>query len=63
MMNKHFELIAEFCEVIETVGDRAIYYIEDGRGYAEIGKASFSCESLEDFHEMLEMFGDDDFEE
>ena len=62
-MNKHFELIAEYCEVKATVGDKAIYYIEDGMGYAEINGASFSCESLEEFNEMVEQFGDDAFEE
>ena len=42
-MNKHFELIRKYCKVIATVGDSAIYYIDHGRGYAEINGASFSC--------------------
>lgn len=62
-MNKHFELIKRYCNVIEVVGDSAIYYKERGRGIAEINGASFSCSSLEEFHGMVELFGDDTFEE
>lgn len=62
-MNKHFELIAKCCKVVEVVGDSAIYYIDHGRGYAEINGADFSCGSVEEFHEMVEMFGEDTFQE
>lgn len=62
-MNKHFELIRKYCKVIATIGDSAIYYIDHGRGYAEINGASFSCNSVAEFIEMVEMFGEDDFSE
>lgn len=62
-MNKHFELIAKCCKVVEVIGDSAIYYIDHGRGYAEINGADFSCCSVEEFHEMVEMFGEDTFQE
>lgn len=62
-MNNHFALIAEYCEVIETIADKAIYFIEDGEGYAEINGASFSCHSLEEFHDLWESFKEETFEE
>ena len=62
-MSKHFELIHKYCEVIEVVGDSAIYYKEHGVGYAEINGADFSCDSVEEFHEMVEMFAGEDFRE
>lgn len=62
-MNKHFENIKKYCKVVKVVGDSAIYYIDGGRGYAEINGADFSCGSVEEFDEMVEMFGDDDFQE
>lgn len=62
-MNKHFELICEYCDVVKVVDDKAIFYYEDGFGYAEINGASFSCSSVEEFDEMVEQFGDDDFSE
>lgn len=62
-MNKHFENIKKYCKVIAVVGDKAIYYKDHGRGYAEINGASFSCGSVEEFHEMVEMFGEDNFSE
>lgn len=62
-MNKHFELIHKRCKVIEVVGDNAIYYVDHGTGYAEINGADFLCGSVEEFHELVEMFGDEDFAE
>ena len=63
MMNKHFELIGKCCKVIEVVGDTAIYYVDHGRGYAEINGGDFLCGSVEEFHELLAMFGEEDFRE
>ena len=54
-MSKHFELIHKYCNVIEVVGDSAIYYVDHGTGYAEIGEYEFYCSSLEEFHALLEM--------
>lgn len=62
-MNKHFELIKKYCEVIEIVGENAIFYKDKGRGYAEINGAPFLCNSKEEFHDLLELFGDEDFSE
>ena len=62
-MSKHFDLISKYCEVIEVVGDSAIYYVDHGTGYAEINGADFLCDSVEEFHELVEMFADEDFRE
>mgnify|MGYP003290040846 CR=1 FL=1 len=62
-MNKHFEIIAEYCEVIEVIGDFAIYYKEQGCGFAEINGGMFTCDSLDEFHELVEQFKDEDFQE
>ena len=62
-MSKHFELISKYCEVIEAVEDSAIYYKENGTGYAEINGADFLCDSREEFHELLAMFAHEDFRE
>ena len=63
MMNKHFELISKCCKVIEVVRDNAIYYVDHGRGYAEINGGDFLCNSVEEFHELVEMFGEGDIGE
>lgn len=55
-MNKHFNLIGEHCEVKAIIEDTAIYYIEDGFGYAEINGEDYSCNSLTEFYELCEMF-------
>lgn len=57
-MNKHFELIAEYCDVREVVGDNAIFYYDFNTGYAEINGVDYRCKDSEEFHELLEMFGD-----
>ncbi len=63
MMNKHFELISKCCKVIEVVGDNAIYYVDHGTGYAEINGGDFLCNSVEEFHELVEMFVEGDIGE
>lgn len=62
-MSKHFELISKYCEVVEVVGDNAIYYKEHGVGYAEINGADFLCGSVDEFHELVAMFASEDFRE
>lgn len=62
-MSKHFDLISKCCNVIEVVGDSAIYYIDHGTGYAEINGADFLCGSVEEFHELVEMSGKECFAE
>ena len=62
-MSKHFELIHKYCNVIEVVGDSAIYYVDHGTGYAEINGADFLCDSVEEFHELVAMFASEDFRE
>jgi hypothetical protein len=52
-----------YCKVIEVVGDSAIYYVDYGTGYAEINGADFLCGSVEEFHELVEMFGKECFAE
>lgn len=62
-MNKHFELIGEYCDVKSVKGDWAIYYIDGGCGYAEINGGDFSCNSLQEFEELCEFFKNETFEE
>lgn len=62
MTKEHRMMIHEYCTVIAET-DNAIYYKEDGFGYAEINGASFSCPSEEEFWAMVEQFGEDDFRE
>lgn len=62
MMNKHFELIHEMCRVFAQT-ENAIFFEDGGQKVAEINGATFSCNSIEEFYEMVEMFGEDDFAE
>jgi hypothetical protein len=43
--------------------DNAIFFDAYGELCCEINGASFHCESVEEFYEMVELFGDDSFEE
>ena len=43
--------------------DSAIFFDAYGELCCEINGASFHCESVEEFYEMVELFGDDSFEE
>jgi hypothetical protein len=52
---------ANFKVLAET--ENAIFFDADGELCCEINGASFSCESVEEFYEMVELFGDDSFEE
>ena len=43
--------------------DNAIFFDAYGELCCEINGESFHCESVEEFYEMVELFGDDSFEE
>lgn len=51
----NFEVLAET--------DNAIFFVAYGEKCCEINGSSFACESVEEFYEMVELFGDDSFEE
>ena len=46
-------------------GGQAVWLTDltDGKSVAEIGGGSFPCDSLEEFEELVEFFGDETFEE
>lgn len=52
---------AEFEVIAET--SNAILFVAYGELCCEIGNASFDCHSEEDFWEMVELFGNDNFDE
>lgn len=57
----HREFIkATFTVLAET--DNAIFFEAYGEKCCEINGANFSCSSVEEFYEMVEMFGNDTFE-
>lgn len=58
---KHRNMIREnFIVLAET--DNAILFDAYGEICCEINGADFSCGSVEEFYEMVELFGDDTFE-
>lgn len=58
----HIEFIkANFKVLAETAN--AIFFDAYGEQCCEINGQSFACESVEEFYEMVELFGDDAFEE
>ena len=52
---------ANFKVLAET--ENAIFFEAYGEKCCEINGADFHCESVEEFYEMVELFGDDTFEE
>lgn len=56
----NIELIEKYCEIKDIRTDEngkvyAVYFLEDGRGYAEFANGEqFSCSSLEDFDLLCE---------
>lgn len=57
----HREYIkANFTVLAETAS--AIFFIAYGEKCCEINGADFSCNSIEEFWEMVETFGNDTFE-
>jgi hypothetical protein len=65
-MHLNFLLSSDLVEVkaIRNNGS-AVFYTDltDGRSIAEIGGGIFPCDSLEEFEELVEFFGDETFEE
>lgn len=58
----HTEFIkANFKVLAET--DNAILFDAYGELCCEINGQTFACESVEEFYDMVELFGDDTFEE
>lgn len=58
----HRALIRSRCTVLAETGN-AIFFEDDGEKVAEINGATFSCGSVEEFYEMVDLFGEDTFEE
>ena len=54
-IRSNFKILAET--------DNAIFFDADGELCCDINGASFRCESVEEFYEMVEFFGDLSFEE
>ncbi len=52
---------ANFKVLAET--ENAIFFDAYGQLCCEINGASFHCESVEEFYELVEQFGDETFEE
>lgn len=50
----------EFKVFAET--ENAIFFEAYGEKIAEIGEATFDCQTLEEFWELVEWFGDETFE-
>lgn len=58
----HREFVkSNFTVLAET--ENAIFFEAYGEKCCEINGAEFACESVEEFYEMVEQFGDDAFEE
>lgn len=58
----NFELIEKYCKVLAKT-DKAILYRDGGRTIADINGASFTCNDVVEFYQMIELFGDDNFSE
>jgi hypothetical protein len=58
----HIEFIRSNFKVLAETKN-AIFFDAYGELCCEINGASFHCESVEEFYEMVELFGDDSFEE
>ena len=51
------------CFTVLAETENAILFDSFGELCCEINGAEFSCQSIEEFYEMVELFGDDTFEE
>lgn len=58
----HREFIRENYDVIAETPN-GVYFIAEGEQCCEINGASFVCNSVQAFNDMIEMFGDDNFYE
>ena len=54
-IRKHFIVLAETAN--------AIFFNANGEKVAEINGQPFNCDSVEEFHELVEFWGDETFEE
>ena len=61
MMDAHRTFILKNFKIL-AVTDNAILFEAYGETCCEINGTPFACSSVEEFHEMVEMFGDDTFE-
>lgn len=52
---------SNFTVLAETTN--AIFFEAYGEKCCEINGAEFACDSVEEFHELVEFYGDDTFEE
>lgn len=57
----HLEFIKSNFKVIAEIGN-SIFFDADGELVAEINGHTFDCDSVEEFQELVEMFGDETFE-
>ena len=63
-MNEHIAFIKSTYKVLaEDPATNSIFFETYGEKIAEINGRVFDCDSVEDFHELVEMFGDETFEE
>ena len=48
---------------IHAIRGNAVYFTDlcSGEGYAEINGGTWPCSSIEEFEELVEFFGEDDF--
>ena len=60
MTHKAF-IRSNFTVIAETAN--AIFFEAYGEKIAEINGQPFNCETLEEFHELVEFWGDETFEE
>lgn len=66
MTHLEFLLSSDLVEVKAVRNNGAAVWLTDltdGKSVAEIGGGSFPCDSLEEFEELVEFFGDETFEE
>jgi hypothetical protein len=57
----HLEFIKSNFKVIAEIGN-SIFFDADGELIAEINGHTFDCDSVEEFQELVEMFGNETFE-
>ena len=56
----HLQFIKASFEVLAESGE-SVLFLAYGEMCAEINGAEFSCNSVEEFWELVEFFGDEDF--
>lgn len=58
----HMQFIKSKFEVLAETSN-SILFVAEGELCCEINGQEFACSSVEEFHELVEMFGDEDFAE